>query len=186
MEIEKGDVVELIDDKGMAAQHGAKARVMSFRKPNIHEKMGMLGVQWIDDDNNGQHDGEYSVERFKKVEEKVKHKPMGKDVKYLFEDGKLRVVKMLKNHINDYTKSMVNDLQSLLNNGIEDDLVAEVETIIESIRIQERLMDESINKVQSATSIMDVLEAMENTIFEDMEEVVLSELFGLMIIRDVE
>jgi hypothetical protein len=101
-----------------------------------------------------------------------------KDLRFNFEEGKQRVIVMLEEHIDGFTHDMLQDIGIVINRD-KDETVDQIEDIIESIRLNSNACENAMLKVKSATSIIEVIEAMDDTGFEGMEETVLNELFGL-------
>ena len=101
-----------------------------------------------------------------------------KDLKFSFEEGKTRVIVMLEEHIFDFKTDMSQDIKMIINEGKED-AIDQAENIIESIRTNTSYCEKAIEKVKQASTVAEVLKAMYMTVFEEMEETVLSELFGL-------
>jgi hypothetical protein len=64
-------------------------------------------------------------------------------------------------------------------NEEREDAIEQVEDIIESIRMNTNYCEIAINKVKQSSTVVEILDAMESTAYEEMEETVLSELFGL-------
>jgi len=107
-----------------------------------------------------------------------------KDLRFNFKEGKQRVIKMLEEHIFDFKTDMSQDIKTIINEGKED-AIEQVENIIESIRMNTNYCEMAIDKVKQASTVAEVLKAMCLTTFEEMEETVLKELFGLeSIIRE--
>jgi hypothetical protein len=101
-----------------------------------------------------------------------------KDLKFSFEEGKTRVIVMLEEHIFDFKTDMSQDIKMIINEGKED-AIEQVEEIIESIRMNTNYCEMAIDKVKQASTVAEVLKAMYMTVYEEMEETVLNELFGL-------
>ena len=101
-----------------------------------------------------------------------------KNLEFNFEEGKQRVINLLENHINDFEHDMMHDVKITIDRA-KVDVLEEVEDIIETARMNRNYAEKAIVKVQNANSIIKILEAMENTVYEEMEETVLNELFGL-------
>jgi hypothetical protein len=99
-------------------------------------------------------------------------------MKYNFKEGKQRVIKMLEEHIFNFKTDMSQDIKIIINEERED-AIDQVEDIIETIRINTNYHETAINKVKQASTVVEILDAMESTVYEEMEETVLSELFGL-------
>ena len=101
-----------------------------------------------------------------------------KNLEFNFEEGKQRVINLLENHINDFERDMMHDVKITIDRA-KADVLEEVEDIIETARMNRNYAEKAIVKVQNANSIIKILAAMENTVYEEMEETVLNELFGL-------
>ena len=100
------------------------------------------------------------------------------DLRFNFKEGKQRVIKMLEEHIFDFKTDMSQDIKIIINEGKED-AIEQVEDIIESIRMNTNYCEKAIEKVEQASTVAEVLKAMYMTVYEEMEETVLTELFGL-------
>jgi len=101
-----------------------------------------------------------------------------KNLKFNFEEGKTRVIVMLEEHIFDFKTDMSQDIKMIINEGKED-AIEQVEEIIESIRTNTNYCEAAIKKIKQASTVAEILKAMYMTAFEEMEETVLTELFGL-------
>jgi predicted DNA-binding antitoxin AbrB/MazE fold protein len=99
-------------------------------------------------------------------------------MKYNFKEGKQRVIKMLEEHIFNFKADMSQDIKTIINEERED-AIEQVEDIIESIRMNTNYCEMAINKVKQSSTVVEILDAMESTAYEEMEETVLSELLGL-------
>jgi len=99
-------------------------------------------------------------------------------LEFNFEVGKQRVINMLEEHINNFTHDMLQDIRMIVNED-RDETVDQIEDIIETIRLNTNYCEKAIEKVKNANSIIKILVAMENTCYEEIEETVLNELFGL-------
>jgi hypothetical protein len=99
-------------------------------------------------------------------------------MKFNFEEGKQRVIAMMSERVDDFIHDMFQDIRSVINED-RDETLDQIEEIIESIRSTKRDIEHTTERVKSATSIQSVLWAMEGTMFEDMEETVLGELFNV-------
>lgn len=100
------------------------------------------------------------------------------DLRFNFTEGKQRVIKMLEEHINDFTHDMLQDIRMIVNED-RDETIDQIEDIIESIRMNTNYCEKAIEKVEQASTIAEVLKAMYMTVYEEMEVTVLNELFGL-------
>ena len=85
---------------------------------------------------------------------------------------------MLEVHIFDFKTDMSQDIKMIINEGKED-AIDQAENIIESIRTNTNYCEKAIDKVKQASTVAEVLKAMYMTVYEEMEETVLNELFGL-------
>jgi hypothetical protein len=101
-----------------------------------------------------------------------------KNLRFNFEEGKQRVITMMSERVDNFTHDMLQDIRSVTNED-RDDTLDQIEEIIKSIRFTKHAIEIATERVKSAIYIQEVLEAMEDTMFEDMEETVLGELFGL-------
>jgi hypothetical protein len=71
--MEKGDILELIDNIGMSAPIGSTARVI-----NVKLIMTTVEIEWIDNGNTGQMNGTYDYHRFKVITHQQNNKVMSK------------------------------------------------------------------------------------------------------------
>lgn len=101
-----------------------------------------------------------------------------KNLEFNFEEGKQRVIDMLENHISDFEADMMNDIKITIDSN-NADVLEVVEDIVETARMNRNYAEKAIVKVQNANSIIKILAAMENTVYEEMEETVLTYLFDL-------
>jgi hypothetical protein len=177
MKFKEGDILEFIGVETYSAKKGARAICKGDN--------GYLQVEWIRDGlDNDQANGGYHSEWFTKVEELEIQKEdrilkeNKKVMKFNFEEGKQRVVKMLEEHIVDFKTDMSKDIKGVINDDRED-AIDQIEDIIETIKTNTNYCEKAIGKVKQAKSIAEVLLAMKNTFCEEMEEIVLAELFGL-------
>jgi hypothetical protein len=69
--MEKGDILELIDNSGMSAPIGSTARVINVNIPIVE-------IEWIDKGNTGQMNGNYDYHRFKVITHQQNNKVMPK------------------------------------------------------------------------------------------------------------
>jgi hypothetical protein len=185
MKFKEGDVLVFVntDRRKYSAQAGAKAIFKGIVEETDDE---LITVEWIRDGlDNKQDDGGYFVIDFKKVEEEVTQKEdrifeenKKKVMKFNFEEGKQRVIAMMSERIDDFTHDMFQDIRSVINED-RDETLSQIEEIIESIRFTKRNIENATEQVKSATSIQEILEAMNDTMFEGMEETVLGELFNV-------
>ena len=104
-------------------------------------------------------------------------------LEFNLEEGKQRVIAMMSERVDNFTHDMMQDIRSVINED-RDETLDQIEGIIKSIRSTKRAVEIATERVKSAIYIQEVLEAMEDTMFEDMEETVLGELFGVDIIID--
>jgi hypothetical protein len=182
-----GDILEFVytNKRMYSAQVGAKA----IFKGIVEETEGeLIKVEWIRDGlDNKQNNGGYFISDFVKVEEVSTQKEdrifeeNKKVMKFNFEEGKQRVIAMMLERADDFTHDMFQDIRSVINEDREETL-DQIEEIIESIRYTKRNIENATERVKSAITIQEVLEAMNDTMFEDMEETVLGELFGVDIV----
>jgi hypothetical protein len=188
MKFKKGDIVKFEGAATYAAKKGATAIVEEYYIGWSDEEY--VKVKWIRDELSGeQADGGYFEHQFTKVEEvsqqkedrifkQIKKEKVMKDLKFSFEEGKQRVIDMLEEHINDFTHAMLQDVRMIINED-RDEIVDQIEDIIESIRMNTNYCEKAIKKVQNSSTVAEILSSMEGTCYEEMEETVLTELFGL-------
>ena len=183
MKLVEGDILEFLstDEDKYIAQKGAKA---IYQEHYIGwENEEYIRVEWIRDELSGrQEDGGYYEHMFKKVEEVSAQKEVRilkeKDMKFNFVEGKERVVDMIMESLESLEHDLLHDIRIIASEGGPSAL-EDIESLIESIRNNAKLGATAIKRVKAAGSIQGVLKAMEYTSFEDMEETVLCELFGL-------
>lgn len=101
-----------------------------------------------------------------------------KHLEFNFHDGKQRVIDLLENHINDFEHDMMHDVKITIDRD-EADTLGLIEDIIETARMNRNAVEKAITKVQDSSSIQEILSAVKGTCYEEMEETVLNELFGL-------
>ena len=179
MEFKVGDILEFKGVPTYAAKKGATAICTGDN--------GYAQIEWIrnelsgDQADGGYHPawftkiGEVSTQKEDRIFEEIKKE---KVMKYNFKEGKQRVIKMLEEHIFNFKADMSQDIKTIINEERED-AIEQVEDIIESIRMNTNYCEMAINKVKQASTVAEVLKAMCLTAYEEMEEIVLSELFGL-------
>jgi hypothetical protein len=171
-----------------SAQSGAKAIFKGFVDWTEGE---LIKVEWIRDGlDNKQDDGGYFISDFVKVEEvstqkedRIFEENKEKSMKFNFEEGKQRVTAMMSERVDNFTHDMLQDIRLVINED-RDETLDQIEGIIESIRYTKRNIENATERVKSAITIQEVLEAMNDTMFEDMEETVLGELFNVDIVID--
>jgi len=184
MKLKVGDIVKLENNDIMGAKKGATAKVTYV------DNDAWVTVVWLDDLSFGQEDGEYDISRFTKIKEEASQKEdrifeenKKKVMKFNFEEGKQRVTAMMSERVDNFTHDMLQDIRLVINED-RDETLDQIEGIIESIRYTKRNIENATERVKSAIYIREVLEAMENTMFEEMEETVLGELFNVDIVID--
>jgi hypothetical protein len=179
MEFKVGDILEF---KGVPTYAAKKGAIAICTGDN-----GYVQIEWIrnelsgDQADGGYHPawftkiGEVSIQKEDRIFEEIKKE---KVMKYNFKEGKQRVIKMLEEHIFNFKTDMSQDIKIIINEERED-AIEQVEDIIESIRMNTNYCEKAIDKVEQASTVAEVLKAMYMTVYEEMEETVLSELFGL-------
>jgi hypothetical protein len=172
MKFKEGDILEFDGHGPYAAEKGATAICRGYK---IEDGIEYVQVEWIINElSKGQTDGGYNESQFTKVEIKIKEKVM----EFNFEEGKQRIIKLLENHIDDFTHDMMQDIRGVIN-GDREEVLDQIEDIIKTTRTNTELNKNAISKIQAASSVFEVLEAVEDTVFEEMEMEILTELFGL-------
>lgn len=184
MKLVKGDILEFNGEYNYAAKKGARAIYMGHVQGYNGEEY--ITVEWIRNElSDDQQDGNYFESQFTKVEEVSTQKEVRifeenkkKDMKFNFVEGKERVVAMINENLESLEDVLLHDIRIIAGEGGPSAL-EDIESLIESIRHNKNLCETAIKRVKAAGSIQGVLKAMEYTSFEDMEETVLGELFGL-------
>jgi hypothetical protein len=181
MKFKEGDILEFQGAATYAAKKGARAICVE------NELGDYLKVEWIRDGlDNGQKDGGYSEAWFTKVEEVSQQKEdrifeeikKEKVMKFNFKEGKQRVIDMLEEHIADFEFDMLQDVKMSIQD-IDENTVDQIEDIIKTIKTNTNHCMKAIEKVQNSSTVAEILTSMESTCYEEMEETVLTELFGL-------
>ena len=173
MKFKEGDILEFDGHGPYAAKKGATAICKGYKVDA--SGIEYVQVEWIRSElSKEQKDGGYYESQFTKVEIKIKEKVM----EFNFEEGKQRVIKLLENHIDDFTHDMMQDIRGVVN-GDREEVLDQIEDIIHFTRKSNKLIESSISKLYTASSVFEVLEAVEDTIFEEVEMEILTELFGL-------
>jgi|LakMenEpi03Aug12_release.lakeMendotaPanAssembly.Ray.scaffolds.fasta_scaffold541955_2 hypothetical protein len=177
MKFKEGDILEFIGVDTYSAQKGARA---IYKGDN-----GLIQVEWIRDELSGsQMDGGYYSGWFIKVGELETQKEdrilkeNKKVMKFNLEEGKQRVIKMLEEHIVDFKTDMLQDIKGVINEDRED-TIEQIDDIIGSIKNNTLFVNIAIEGVREAITVTEVLDAMENTCFEETEERTILVLFGL-------
>jgi len=185
MKFKKGDIVEFEGAYSYSAKKGATAIVEEYYIGWGDEEW--LKVKWIRDELSGdQEDGGYFENYFTKVEEVSQQKEdrifeeikKEKVMKFNFKEGKQRVIDMLEEHIADFEFDMLQDVKMSIQD-IDENTVDQIEDIIKTIKTNTNHCMKAIEKVQNSSTVAEILTSMESTCYEEMEETVLTELFGL-------
>jgi hypothetical protein len=185
MKFKKGDVVEFQGAYSYSAKKGATAIVEEYYNGWNDEEW--LKVKWIRDELSGnQEDGGYFENHFTKVEEVSQQKEdrifeeikKEKVMKFNFKEGKQRVIDMLEGHIENFEFDMLQDVRISIQD-IDENTVDQIEDIIKTIKTNTNHCMKAIEKVQNSSTVAEILASMELTCYEEMEETVLAELFGL-------
>jgi hypothetical protein len=183
MKFKKGDIVEFQGAHNYSAKKGATAIVENYYTG--HDDNEYLKVKWIRDGLSGnQEDGGYFENHFTKVEEISQQKENRifeenkKVMKFNFNEGKQRVIDMLETHIENFEFDMLQDIRTVINEDREE-IVDQIEDIIKTIKTNTNHCMKAIEKVQNSSTVAEILASMELTCYEEMEETVLTELFGL-------
>jgi len=185
MKFKEGDILEFQGAATYAAKKGATAIVEEYYTGWNDEEW--LKVKWIRDELSGdQEDGGYFENHFTKVEEVSTQKEdrifeeikKEKVMKFNFKEGKQRVIDMLEEHIADFEFDMLQDVKMSIQD-IDENTVDQIEDIIKTIKTNTNHCMKAIEKVQNSSTVAEILTSMESTCYEEMEETVLTELFGL-------
>lgn len=186
MKLVKGDILEFDGNGSYAAEKGARA---IYKGTKIEYGIEYIQVEWIrDGKDHGQDNGGYHESQFTKVEEvsfekenrifEYKENKKEKVMNVDFKAGKERVVQRLVSFIEDFEKDMLQDIKIIVNRDNEN-TTDEVENIIESIRTNQKYTQLAIDKLANANSLFEILEAMENTVFEEDEATILQAFLGV-------
>jgi hypothetical protein len=167
--IQVGDTVELINEKGKyAAADGARAIVTDWHKNDL------ISVKWIRNGyDNGQNDGEYFYNLFKKVEEVSTQKEdrilseNEKDMKFDFEKGKILLMEYFQSDIERgerYTLDAIKELDDIGDMKMEIDVFNHFKDGVER----------TIIKINQSKTLSDIFRVLSDTDLEDNDETVLS------------
>ncbi len=187
MEFKEGDILEFKGSDRYSAKKGATA---IFKESHTYSLGGNVHyqaiVEWIRDGlDNEQMDGSYNIKHFTKIGEVSTQKEdrifeeNKKDMKFNFNEGKQRVIDMLENSIKDFESDLLQDIKTIANRDRGDETIDQIEDVINSIRMNANYCEKAIKKVQDSSTVAEILASMRNTVYEEMEETVLAELFGL-------
>jgi hypothetical protein len=167
--IQVGDTVELINEKGKyAAADGARAIVTDWHKNDL------ISVKWIRNGyDNGQNDGEYFYNIFKKVEEVSTQKEdrilieNEKDMKFDFEKGKILLIEYFQSDLERgerYTLDAIKELDDI------DDIKMEIDVFNHF----KRGIEDEISCINQSKTLYDIFRVLSDTDLEDDDETVLS------------
>lgn len=187
MKLKIGDILEFEGAKNYAAEKGARAIYKGAYNGADNEEF--IRVEWIrDGKDRNQEDGGYFASQFTKVEEvsfekenrifEYQEVKKEKVMKIDFKAGKERVVQRLVSFIEDFEQDMLNDIKIVINRDNEN-TTDEIENIIECIRDHQKYTQLAIDKVENANDLLGILEAMENTVFEEDEATILQAFLGV-------
>jgi hypothetical protein len=162
------DIVEFNNKFGTyAANDGARAIVTDFNED-------YLSVKWIrNGEDNGQDDGEYFYNLFKKVEEVSTQKEdrilieNEKDMKFEFEKGKILLMEYFQSDIERgerYTLDAIKELDDIGDMKMEIDVFNHFKDGVER----------TIIKINQSKSLSDIFRVLSDTDLEDNDETVLS------------
>ena len=98
-----------------------------------------------------------------------------------FQEGKERVIAMVKDSIHNFTKESLGDVRVIIDLD-RDEVFDEVENVVETIRYYTNDCEKAISKAKDADNVLQLLSAMEGTVFEDEEEKLFLEFFNLDIL----
>jgi hypothetical protein len=166
--IQVGDTVEFIKGSGTyAANSGARAIVIYFNEE-------YLSVKWIrNGEDNGQHDGPYFYNLFKKVEEVSTQKEdrilieNEKDMKFDFEKGKILLMEYFQS---DLERGEIYTLQTI--KGLDN--IENICSEIDNFNHFRDAINLTTTKINRSKTLKGVFEALIDTDLEDNDETVLS------------
>jgi hypothetical protein len=98
-----------------------------------------------------------------------------------FQEGKERVIAMVKDSIHNFTKELLGDVRIIIDLD-RDEVFDEVEDVVETIRHYTNDCEKAISKAKDADNVLQLLSAMEGTVFEGEEEKLFLEFFNLDIL----
>ena len=164
-----GDTVEFTNGKfKYAANDGARAIVTDWHKNDL------ISVKWIrNGEDNGQNDGEYFYNLFKKVEEVSTQKEdrilseNEKDMKFEFEKGKILLMEYFQSELERgeiYTLEAIKGLDNF----------EDIENEIDSFRYFKNDIENTIQLINQSKTLSNVFKALIDTDLEDDDETVLS------------
>jgi hypothetical protein len=167
--IQVGDTVELINEKGKyAAADGARAIVTDWHKNDL------ISVKWIRNGyDNGQNDGEYFYNLFKKVEEVSTQKEdrilieNEKDMKFDFEKGKILLMEYFQSDIERGERYTLDTIK-----GLDD--IGDIKMEIDVFNHFKDGVERTITKINQSKTLNNVFQALIDTDLEDDDETVLS------------
>ena len=166
MKFKRGDILEFKGAQNYSALQGAKA--ICVNNDNY------LYVEWIrNGDDNGQHDGGYHESWFTKVEEVSTQKEdrileeNKKVMKFDLEKGKQGLVEYFEA---EFERASIYSLEYIKDCDDMDD----VEREARSFRAFKEENNKVIGKIERASSLSSVFEALVDTILEDDDETILS------------
>jgi hypothetical protein len=162
------DIVEFNNKFGTyAANDGARAIVIDFNED-------YLSVKWIrNGEDNGQEDGEYFYNLFKKVEEVSTQKEdrilieNKKDMKFDFKKGKILLMKYFQSDLERgeiYTLDTIKELNTL----------SEIEEEINEFKCFKHDLEITIGTISRSKTLIEIFNALIDTDLEDDDETVLS------------
>jgi hypothetical protein len=162
------DIVEFNNKFGTyAANDGARAIVTDFNED-------YLSVKWIrNGEDNGQDDGEYFYNLFKKVEEVSTQKEdrilieNEKDMKFDFEKGKILLMEYFQS---DLERSEIYTLQIIK----ESNDLGDIEMEIDVFNHFKNGIERTITKINQSKTLSDIFKVLIDTDLEDDDETVLS------------
>jgi hypothetical protein len=162
------DIVEFNNKFGTyAANDGARAIVTDFNED-------YLSVKWIrNGEDNGQEDGEYFYNLFKKVEEVSTQKEdrilieNEKDMKFDFEKGKILLMEYFQSDLERGERYTLDAIKEL-------DDIGDIKMEIDVFNHFKDGVERTIIKINQSKSLSDIFRVLSDTDLEDDDETVLS------------
>ena len=162
------DIVEFNNKFGTyAANDGARAIVTDFNED-------YLSVKWIrNGEDNGQEDGEYFYNLFKKVEEVSTQKEdrilieNEKDMKFDFEKGKILLMEYFQSDLERGERYTLDAIKEL-------DDIGDIKMEIDVFNHFKDGVERTIIKINQSKSLSDIFRVLSDTDLEDNDETVLS------------
>jgi len=181
MKLKVGDILMFQGGKRYSAELGARA---IYKGTKTEQGEEYIQVEWIrDGKDHGQNDGGYDESQFAKVEEVStqkedrifeENKEKNMKVEYDFLDGVKRVKKYLEDDL-----ELVKDY--LIEQAAMASSADHLRKLVNAFDIYERNVEQAVENLGEAQTIMDVLDLVDDTVLGGMNEVVIGLLLNIEI-----